>query len=236
MTEAPLDLRGMLLRQRRFLILMSLAVIAYYVLDVRVQNKAEYSGLVLTLERPERTVIVLWVVWGWSLWRYRQRVYELLSVIWNDLLEDVRAEDLRIALARAKKVGNRLAAAGQLEGTPSTARVRDRVTNGQPLPEDMLDELVGVEEIPSFRDYFPTRSGGRKYPALKATFDWTEGANWGTGEADFKMELTRREAHWLRSRAWLHSFLRLPAFTEHVAPVLIALAAVGTSVVHRCAT
>lgn len=94
-----------LAKQRRFLLLMSLAVIAFYALEIGVKDQAEYSGFVLAVGRPGRVVIGLWVIWAWALWRYLQKVYERLSVVWNDILEDVRAEDLRIALARARKEG-----------------------------------------------------------------------------------------------------------------------------------
>ena len=99
----PPDLQPALLRQRRFLILMSLALITFYALDVSVQNAADYGGLAVNLGNPDLVQPGLWIMWGWALWRYTQRVYELLAAIWNEVLEDVRAEDTRIALAKAKR-------------------------------------------------------------------------------------------------------------------------------------
>lgn len=235
MSESASELRATLLRQRRFVILMSLAVIAYYALGVGVKNEAEYSGFVLTLHRPDRAVIGLWAIWGWSLWRYGQRVYELLSVIWGEVLEDVYAEDRRIALARAKKFGNRLAAEGKIgEELPKSARIDGAVAIEPPEPGE-LRALIG-EKVTHFRDYFPARHGGRKYPTLKANFEWEDGLKWERTDSKFMMELTRRQSTWLRLRAWLHSLLRLPAFSEHVAPLLIAAAAVATWLLHRCQT
>lgn len=69
-------------RQRRFLILMSLGVIAFYLLKAEVSNTATLSGVAVSLGRPEGVVVGLWIIWGWALLRYGQRVYELLSVVW----------------------------------------------------------------------------------------------------------------------------------------------------------
>lgn len=121
------DLNAALARPRRFLILMSLVVVGYYSLEVGVRPEAEYSGFGLRLGRPEYAIRGLWVIWGWALWRYGQKVYELLSAIWNDILDDVRAEDVRIAMTRCTREANRLARAEGFEKAPRLARVRGRV-------------------------------------------------------------------------------------------------------------
>lgn len=236
MSETASEHRAALLRQRRFLILMSLAVIAFYALGIEPKDEANVSGLGLKITQPGRVVIALWIAWGWSLWRYAQRVYELLSVLWGELLDDVYAEDRRIALVRARRVANRLAAKGQIdEELPKSARVSGDVRVEPPTEEHMQAGSDG-EPVSHFRDFFPTRSGGRKYPTLAATFDWVEGKKWGSVEETFKMELTRAEARWLRIRAWLHSVLRLPAFSEHIAPFVMAAAAVLTWLAHQSLT
>lgn len=232
MSERVNELRAALLRQRRFLILMSLAVIAAYVLGVSVKEEASYNGFVLTLGKPERVIVGIWIIWGWSLWRYSQRVYEVLSELWAELLEDVYAEDRRIALALAKKVGNKLASDGHFkEDMSRTARIDGRVRI-EPPSGDTLQSVLG-ETVTHFRDYVPTRDGGRLYPTLQADFEWKDGSKWGRTDNGFKMTLTRGQSAWLRIRAWLHSLLRLPAFSEHVAPLLIAATAVVTWLIHR---
>lgn len=154
-------------------------------------------------------------------------MYELLSVLWRDVIDDVYAEDRRIAITRAKTVGNKLAAAGHFdEDMPKTARVDGRVTIEPPDPETLRS--IPGERITHFRDYVHTKEGGRLYPTLKADFEWTDGIKWGRNDQQFKMQLTRRQSVWLRIRAWLHSLLRLPAFSEHIAPMLIAATAVAT--------
>jgi hypothetical protein len=233
MSDSATELRATLIRQRRFLILMSLALIAYCALGLKVKDEMTVIGVGLKITQPDRVVSVLWVVWGWSLWRYGQRVYESLSVLWSEVLDDVYAEDRRIALVRAKKVANRLAAEGQIdEELPRSARVDGAITIEPPDPDE-LRSIIG-EKITRFRDYIPTRLGGRKYPRLKANFEWEHGIKWERTDAKFTMELMRRTSVWLRIRAWLHSLLRLPAFSEHIAPLLIAATAVIVWLDHLC--
>ncbi len=195
----PEPLQGGLNRQRRFLTLISAALIAFYWLDVDVQNKAEYSGFAVTLGHPSRVALGLWLVWGWALWRYGQRVYEALSPIWAEILEDVRAEDLRVALAKAKRIGNKLAKKSHFDGMPTTARIRGGVKSVPPSSQD-LDQVAG-KQVTSYRDCYPTQDGGRKYMRLEATFDWVEGPNHGTVGEGFQMELSRFQTRWIRFRA-----------------------------------
>jgi len=225
--------RAALLRQRRFLILTSLAISAFYTLGIEPKNEATISGFGLTITQPERLVIALWLVWGWSLWRYGQRVYELLSALWGEIVDDVYAEDRRLALIRAKRIGNRLAAEGHFEeDMPKAARIDGRVTI-EPPGDDILRSAIG-EKITHFRDYIVTKEGGRSYPTLQADFEWEQGIKWGRTDHGFKMTLTRGESNWIRIRAWLHAFLRLPAFSEHIAPFLLALTAALVWLAHRC--
>lgn len=64
------ELHEALARPRRFLILMSLAIIGFYGLRVGVKPEAEYSGFVLTLAHPDRAIYGLWAIWVWSVWRF----------------------------------------------------------------------------------------------------------------------------------------------------------------------
>lgn len=226
----PETLQPGLLRQRRFLILMSMAVIAFYWLGVDVQGSAEYSGIAVTLDHPGRVEFGLWAVWGWALWRYGQRIYEALAEIWQEILEDVRAEDLRIALRKAKTFGKKLAKQGHFDDIPKSARVRVRGSVKSEAPNfEALRQEFG-EEISRYRNYQPTKDGGRKYMSLSATFDWVDGSKWASVGEHFQMQLTRWQAHYLRIRAWLHSAIRLPAMSEHIGPLMIAALAMAAPV------
>jgi hypothetical protein len=197
-------------RQRRFLILMSLGVIAFYWLKAGVSNTATFSGVVVSLGRPEGVAIGLWIIWGWAFLRYGQRVYELLSVLWGELLEDVFAEDQRIALRRAKSCAKRLAELGKL-------------TADHPSWKDVL--VIGPvhnnnQDMPAF---LPKEGGGRKYEHLGATIRWGGDEAPGISTTSFQMEMTPWQVRWLRCRAWTYAIFGLPAFTEHIAPICLAL-------------
>lgn len=237
MSETEADQRSALLRQRRFLILMSLALVAYYTLGACVGSEARYSSFALTLAQPQRAIWGLWIVWGWSLWRYAQRAYEQLSELWAELREDVAAEDLRIAIARAERVGNRLAAAGAIDDElPKSARIYDGAKVA-PLDDGVLRaQTILGERVGQFRGFIPKKDGGREY-RLMANFYWPVGGmEFARGNQSFQMEVAPWHARWISLRAWSWALVRLPAFSEHFAPFLIAAIAaiVGITYVVTC--
>ena len=196
-------------RQRRFLVLMSLGVIAFYWLQAEVKDTATFSGVGVTLNRPQGVEGVLWVIWGWALLRYGQRLYELLSEVWRELIEDVNAEDQRIALWRAKNYAKRLAKEGKLTvDDPSKKNV-------------VVDGPVVI--IPGQPVSIPDRNGGRSYENLAARIRWEADQGPGSGSETFQMKLTLWQVRWLRCRAWAYAIIGLPAFTEHIAPIFLAL-------------
>lgn len=216
--------RSALFRQRRLLIVASIAVMAFYWLDVEIKDEAVFSGFGFKITNTDRLPLLLWGVWIWAAWRYWQRAYELLSALRDELTEDVFAEDMRIALAYAKKYGNALAAAGRIDDElPKTARIEGKVSVDRPDPEEVnANETLGIR-VNYFRGFMMTKSGGRRYP-LKANFEWVVGVKFGTlDEQAFTMEVSAARAKWFRARAWLYALLNLPAFSEHFAPFLIAL-------------
>lgn len=141
--------------------------------------------------------------------RYGQRIYELLSVVRDELLEDVFAEDQRIALRCAKSYAKRLAKLGEL-------------TADDPLKKNVIvDGPVRIhQDVPVFS---PTESGGRKYEHLETTIRWGGDKTSGVGTTFFQMEMTPWQVRWLRCRAWTYAIFGLPAFTEHIAPIFLAL-------------
>ncbi len=219
-----LEQRSALFRQRRLLIVASIAVMAFYWLDVEIKDEAVFSGFGFKITNTDRLPLLLWGVWIWAAWRYWQRAYELLSALRDELAEDVFAEDMRIPLAHAKKYGNELAAAGRIDDElPKTARIDGKVNVDRPDPEEVkANERLGIR-VDHFRGFMLTKSGGRRYP-LKASFVWDAGVKFGTlDEQAFTMEVSAARARWFRARAWFYALLNLPAFSEHFAPFLIAL-------------
>jgi hypothetical protein len=225
--EISVELRTALSKQRRFLILMSLAVIAFYALEVGVRNEAEYNGFGITLGQPRRVVVGLWIIWGWSLWRYLQRIYELLSVLQRDVFEDVYAEDRRLALKAAKRVARRRAKAGEIgEGHPNVKIMGVDI-------EPSIEAIIRKEHTDSpprqEPDFNRTKTGGRIYDSLGGSYRWHDNeGNHGASSFTFSME-------WSRGRTWLHialaavhATLRLPAVADHIMPLLIAAVAVAS--------
>ncbi|MFL6652960.1 MAG: hypothetical protein ACJ8J7_16935 [Sulfurifustaceae bacterium] len=185
---------------------MSLAVVAFYWLQAGVKDTATLSGVVVTVNGPEGVLPALWVIWTWAAWRYVQLVYERLSVIWGELLEDVYAEDQRIALRRAKKHASQLAKSGELTSDP----------NKKGAWADGAVTIVGNEA------FIPTQNGGRKY-SLRTTIRWGGSESPGVGTENFQMEITTCQLRWLRCRAWVYAVIALPAFSEHIVPLLLVL-------------
>jgi hypothetical protein len=208
-------------RQRRFLILMSLAVVAFYVLGLKVKPDAGFQGFLLSVKFPERAIYGLWAIWGWSLWRYLQRGYELFSEIRNEMREDVYSEDRRIAVNLARKHGNSLAAKGLLD-MPRSARIRGGVNLA---PHDGMGGQ-GPDYIPN--------AGGRNYDGITATFKWNKNNESGAAQKGFTMNMTRMQVLRLQSWAWIQAFFRLPAFSDYIAPLLIAACAPITWALSRC--
>jgi hypothetical protein len=200
-------------RQRRFLILMSLAVIAYYFLGATPNERAEYSGFGVTLANPQGVVAGLWVVWGWALWRYAQCVYERLSVVWSEVIEDVAAEDRRMASKRALRYARQQAAGKEF----------DTVNR-----KDMTVVDVKLGPAGGSKDgevYILDRDGMRVYTNVVATVGFVTAANEPRhGKHEFQFPMHAPAVRAIRTRAWLYAIVGLPAFSEHVAPLVLAIA------------
>jgi hypothetical protein len=206
-------------RQRRFLILMSLGVIAFYFLRAEVST-ATFSGVAVTLGRPMGVIDGMWIIWGWALLRYGQRVYELLSKIWDELFEDVCAEDLRIALRRARRYAKHLAKIGELTDSSKKYVLIDGPVRVADASESHQDT---GQQTPIIQPFVPTESGGRKYQRLKVSIRYGGKETPGFTQALFEMEMTPRQVLWLKGRAWIYAIIGLPAFTEHIVPIVLAL-------------
>src|ERR1700693_350037 len=89
--------------QRRFLILMSLALAAYYILKVNVGGEAKYSGFAITVGRPDRVQYCLWILYVWALLRYWQRLNELWDRVRGEVMRNIDAHDWRLALREATR-------------------------------------------------------------------------------------------------------------------------------------
>jgi hypothetical protein len=231
--------RRTLLRQRRFLVLISLAVAGYYVLKVHLKAEAQYSGFAVILLHPERVSVCLWVVFGWALWRYLQ----CLNAVWQrvrvDLHRDVDFEDQQLALKAMRRCAIRTVARGDMrEKFPD--ETKPRVVGGawiQPSIKQMIRETrpqagsaAKPKPDPGFAE---TDAGGRKYRSFGIAVSAVdkEGLRISIGQ-DFDMPpWSRWRTRIHRARAWARAAMRLPALFEHLAPLGMALAAVLVAIV-----
>jgi hypothetical protein len=215
-------------RQRRFLVLMSLAVITYFVFGIEFEAKAEYSGLSLHVRDPRFAVGAMWVVWGWALLRYLQCCYQTLSGLWAEIREDVEAETTRIISNAAVKVAISIIRSGAREGISKDGHIRPPIHFGD-LPREIVESRHTFGQ-PMGRHYYPGDDGSRTYPNLTATVEATA-AGFVTGQPlEFNMTLSGAEMRGMRLRSWVYAAVGLPAISEHIAPLLFAVFAVVAAV------
>lgn len=195
-----------LMRQRRFLILMSLAVIGYYLLGVSVEGKGEIAGFVFSLEHHDRAVYGLWAIWVWASLRYGQRVYGNFPIIKSDLLNDITVEELRIIHGRALKIAEKELA-------------KEQRVNGL-TPRISSVAIYSVNATTTGPAHVSPPGGGRTYPNISVTLAWGEGVV--DKSITLSMDINRCQLWWILTRAGLIAVFRLPAFFEHVGPLVIA--------------
>jgi len=211
-------------KQRRFLVLASIALSAVYFLGLT-GNTWEISGAHLEVARKDHALIALWIIWAWALLRYLQRVYELWSAIFDDVELDVYAEDERIALKAATREAWKRGREENWAGPEGTTLVKLQVT-ALSKPNPGSTRFVGRTKSLNFPiPYGHSPSGGRVYHNVYVRTVHEEQGRSATGSQSFRWEWS-----WWRTR--LHSIRavvaagwRLPAISEHIAPLLLALLA-----------
>jgi hypothetical protein len=224
MEDVPDELAGQLRRQRRFLVLMSLGVIAYFVFGLDLESKLDYAGMTLKARDPRYALWALWVVWGWSVLRFLQCGYKALSLVSTEIREEVDAEADRIVMRKAGKIAVKQVREGKRENVPKGAVFLPPVKFGMHSQESVRASTVLKADISTY--YTPEIHGGRTYPNIYANFRTTAGGYFTTVRIGMNMALSRWDMMWVRVRAWLYATLAMPGISEHVMPVLLAVAAV----------
>jgi hypothetical protein len=219
-----------LLRQRRFLVLMSLALAGYYVLKVQVRGEAEYSGLAVALQRPARVQYCLWIVFLWALLRYVQRLVQLWRRVQAQLLTDADDQDRRLALRAMRRYAVWRVAREGVKNFPEP-RAEGNVWIEASIKESIRQLRAPLASAPPKAKQDPwfivTNVGGRKYRAFSIEISYTrpDGRRNSTGH-NFQMPDwggLRTRVH--RVRAWIRAAIRLPSVSEHLAPLALAAAA-----------
>jgi hypothetical protein len=221
------EFRDELLGPRRFAVAMSLAVICARVLGARFKGDVDYSGFAVTLQHPERALIALWVVWGWAHLRYGQKLYELWQEIRHDLIEDVDAEDTRMAMHAAYLEAVRKARDGTIGDRHPNAKIRRDVFLEKPIKE-IIAETQKMPAPAATPDFVPTAPGGRRYRVFGGAYDWRDDDKRESGAMGFNFTMddwSPRRTRYHRAKAWIHAAIRLPAVTDHLFPVMLAVVA-----------
>ncbi len=63
-----------LLKERRFLLVISVVLLAHQFLGITVGQSTESFGLHFEITRPERVWLIIWLVWGWTAICYLQQL------------------------------------------------------------------------------------------------------------------------------------------------------------------
>jgi hypothetical protein len=90
-------------RKRRFFVSVSLALIAYYGLQVQVHDAAVVSGVSMRIGRPDAIIKGLWLIWGWALWRYVQILYDCRPNWLPEIIRDRNIQRLKILMRHARR-------------------------------------------------------------------------------------------------------------------------------------
>lgn len=226
--------------QRRFLILMSIAVAAYYYLQVHTEGSGEYSGLHIKLGRPDRVPYAVWILFGWALLRYAQLFHEQWRRVRSDLLREFEYYDHQLALAAATRYAreNRLALVkgitdpvviGEAWYVPS---MRDRLIDEvQKQARDRGQEPSEPE--PKDEWWVLTPKGERYYRGFGIEVRERGKPESGVG-VEFNMPAWgRMRVKYHQARVWWRTAVRMPAVGEYLAPFAIAALAVVVAVVYR---
>jgi hypothetical protein len=224
-----------LLRQRRFLVLMSLALAGFHVLKVHVKGDAEYSGFALSILRPERVQLCVWVIFSWALMRYVQRLNELWPRVGAQLCNDANRQDQRMAIKVARRYAERTIAREGVLNCPEPRVISD--PSIVPSVKEMIRETrkTPTQPVPKFKPepwFVTTDGGGRKYRTFGIDISYLDkGGKRAPVGHNFDMpawSALRARSH--RLRAWANAAIRLPAVFEYLAPLGLAALAIATAI------
>lgn len=226
--DIPANYEEPLRRARRFLILMSAGLAAYFIFGIEVRPDADYAGLSLRARDPRLSLLALWLVWGWAALRYFQFSYQALSHVWGDVLEDVEAETVRIIKRLAGNGAASMVRNGERQGVPTDAKLVPPIEMNDVTAETLRSRAMLRQPIAP--DYVPDDDGGRHYTNLQATFVARTGSAIAVHSIGFNFQLSGSEMRSVRWRAWFYASMALPAVSEHIFPLVFALGALLSAV------
>lgn len=222
-------------RQRRFLVLMSLALAGFYVLKVNVRGEAEYSGLAVVLLHPSRVKVCLWVVFLWALLRYVQRLNERWLIVGAHMRKEADYQDQLLALKAMRHFAVRTVAHEGVRNYPEPRVVGDAWIEASTHEMMQQTRPISRERPPKAKPdpgFVTTYEGGRKYRAFGILISYlnNEGKRATIGHNIEMPPWSPLTVRVHRMRAWARATVLLPAVFEYLAPLVIAVAAVITAI------
>jgi hypothetical protein len=219
--------------QRRFLIVISMVVAAYYALAVHLKGEGEYSGIAVTIERPDRIPAALWIIFAWALLRYTQRLHEQWRFVGRAIMKEVERCDHQLVLEAARRSAAMQILTRQLGKDLEKPYLVGDVQVTETVKEMMRETMAqraqaqGKPPPPAEPDPWFTidENGNRIYRDFAigvASADQPQAIG-----HEFKMPpWSRTQFLWHQLRSWVRASVRFPAILEYIAPLLIALVAV----------
>jgi hypothetical protein len=224
------DAAETLAKQRRFLTITSLIIIAFYLLEVDIKCEADYSGFGIILHSTENAVRGLWIIWTWAVLRYLQRLNALWQVVRCDVLSDVDSEDLRTAYKPARRYLIELCERHAPEVAIHQTHLNPRVVGPVGLtPTTKSHPNVQDPSITKF--YKLTSDDGRRYEIEGGYAYRTELGEDGVVGFNPSMIWSKSQTRSHRRRSWFSAVIRLPKLIDHLGPLGIALIALACPLV-----
>lgn len=225
--------------QRRFLIVMSMVLAAYYYFQVHLEGQAEYSGFHVKLGNSGGVPSALWLIWFWSLWRYAQIFRAQWLRIQRDVLREFEVYDHQIALETAKRYARRHCAEiarNRLSKPVLVCEVEYQGSTSDSIKEAQEEQArERGHRLDLGRDewWVVDGNGKRQYRYFAAGIQ--ERGNADTFRAyDFALPAWgwwRVKLH--QFHVWTRTAVRLPGIFEYFMPFVIAAAAVVVFLVYR---
>jgi hypothetical protein len=211
-------------KDRRFLLALSVAVIAFYVLQASVRPQAEHDGFLFNIGEPGYFIWGLWAIWAYAALRYWHAFFAYFHDIRGRILAEVARRQAKITRKVAVREAIRQARNGKFRVGFGDA-IPFPATLGQVLADSPHDVLAAdAAQIHESGTIFFTEEpdGTYKYSNLTITFSWPKSADGHRSEGvDFAMLWSARKQNWVRFRSWFSAIWNMPAFFEYAAPIIV---------------
>ncbi|MEX0733680.1 MAG: hypothetical protein WD944_01430 [Steroidobacteraceae bacterium] len=201
-------------KDRRFLLAVSVAVIAFYVLHASVKPQVEHDGFLFNIGRPGYLIWGLWAIWIYAALRYWHTFFAYFDDIRGRILAEVSRRQTTItrkaAVREAKRqarIGNFGVGFGDAIPFPDTLM---QVLEGSPH-EMLKDEIERIRESGTI---FFTRhlDGTCRFEKLTIKFAWPQvGNEFRSEQVDFEMRWSARRRKWVRFRSWFSAIWNMPS-------------------------